>query len=176
MLVCRTIAAPQFQYLPTVQGAAYTDRWTVECAGGLEGASITIDGLSSTLTDVLVRIDRLDGSSQTELLAPKSPSFKVEASAGRIGVAKSYLRLGVEHILLGIDHLLFVLALLILVEGARRLIWTVTAFTAAHSLTLGGSDPWFCQRAAATGRSGHRVEHRFCRGRNCPFRDKDDRD
>jgi hydrogenase/urease accessory protein HupE len=36
----------------------------------------------------------------------------------------------------GIDHLLFVLALLILVTNTRTLIWTITAFTAAHSLTL----------------------------------------
>ena len=48
----------------------------------------------------------------------------------------SYLRLGIKHILLGIDHLLFVLALMILVAGRRRLVGTVTAFTAAHSLTL----------------------------------------
>ena len=39
----------------------------------------------------------------------------------------------------GIDHLLFVLALFILVKGTRRLIATVTAFTAAHSLTLAGA-------------------------------------
>ena len=44
--------------------------------------------------------------------------------------------LGVEHILLGIDHLLFVLALLLVVKGWRKLIGTITAFTIAHSITL----------------------------------------
>src|SRR4029077_7138230 len=44
--------------------------------------------------------------------------------------------LGVEHILSGYDHLLFVLALLFLVGFNRRLVWTITAFTAAHSVTL----------------------------------------
>jgi hydrogenase/urease accessory protein HupE len=44
--------------------------------------------------------------------------------------------LGVEHILLGIDHLLFVLALLMIVAGWRKLVATVTAFTLAHSITL----------------------------------------
>ena len=117
-------------------GGAVTDRWTVRCPGGLTGETVTIDGLASTLTDVLVRLERLDGTTQVELLAPKSPSFAVEAAQGWLGVAGTYLRLGVEHILLGIDHLLFVLALLILVEGRRRLIGTVTAFTVAHSLTL----------------------------------------
>ncbi len=47
--------------------------------------------------------------------------------------------LGVEHILLGVDHLLFVLALLLLVRGVRRLVATVTAFTVAHSITLGAA-------------------------------------
>jgi hydrogenase/urease accessory protein HupE len=51
-------------------------------------------------------------------------------------VAATYLRLGVEHILFGFDHLLFVLALVILVRGWRRVAVTVTAFTIAHSITL----------------------------------------
>ncbi len=44
--------------------------------------------------------------------------------------------LGVEHILSGYDHLAFVLALLFLVGFNKRLLFTITAFTAAHSLTL----------------------------------------
>jgi len=46
------------------------------------------------------------------------------------------LRLGIEHILGGIDHLLFVLALVLLVKGWKRLVGTITAFTVAHSITL----------------------------------------
>jgi hypothetical protein len=57
-------------------------------------------------------------------------------TAGPAAVIRTYFKLGVEHILLGFDHLLFVLALLFLVEGWRRLLATVTAFTIAHSLTL----------------------------------------
>jgi hydrogenase/urease accessory protein HupE len=44
--------------------------------------------------------------------------------------------LGVEHILGGIDHLLFVLALLLIVRGGKRIFYTITAFTLAHSITL----------------------------------------
>ena len=51
-------------------------------------------------------------------------------------VAWSYLVLGVEHILGGIDHLLFVLALLLIVRGGKRIFATITAFTVAHSITL----------------------------------------
>jgi len=117
-------------------GDAFTDRWSVICPDGLEGGTIGIEGLSATLTDVLVRIERLNGTTQVELLTPAQPSFMVEEAPSRANVAITYLRLGVEHILLGIDHLLFVLALLILVEGRRRLVGTITAFTVAHSLTL----------------------------------------
>jgi hydrogenase/urease accessory protein HupE len=49
---------------------------------------------------------------------------------------QTYTLLGIGHILLGFDHLLFVLALLLLVDGTRRLIMTITAFTIAHSITL----------------------------------------
>ena len=51
-------------------------------------------------------------------------------------MCRTYLVLGVEHILFGVDHLLFVLALLILVKGWRKLVGTITAFTVAHSITL----------------------------------------
>lgn len=51
-------------------------------------------------------------------------------------IASAYALLGVEHILSGFDHLLFVIGLLFLVGFHRRLVWTITAFTAAHSLTL----------------------------------------
>lgn len=115
---------------------AFLQRWRVRRDGGLDETSIRIDGLEATLTDALVRVERLDGTTQTVRLSPSWPSFTVEAAPSRWEVARAYLVLGIEHILLGIDHLLFVLALMILVKGARRLFWTITAFTVAHSLTL----------------------------------------
>lgn len=122
-----------------IAGNAFVQRWRVERKGGLDGTSIRIAGLQATLTDVLVRLERLDGTTHTIRVQPSAPSFTVEALPGRWQVARAYLALGVEHILLGIDHLVFVLALVILVAGARRLVWTITAFTAAHSLTLGAA-------------------------------------
>jgi hydrogenase/urease accessory protein HupE len=100
------------------------------------GKSISIDGLSATRTDVLVRVERLDGTTQTVRLDPEQVSFVVAAAPGSLEVAQTYFVLGVEHILMGIDHLLFVLALLFLVNNWRRLVATVTAFTVAHSITL----------------------------------------
>jgi len=115
---------------------AFTQRWSLNCDGGLTGGEIHIAGLAATMTDVLVRIERLDGTTQVTRLTPAAPSFVVEAAPGAMEVCGTYLQLGVEHILLGIDHLLFVLALLLLVKGWRRLVGTITAFTVAHSITL----------------------------------------
>jgi hydrogenase/urease accessory protein HupE len=126
-------------------GAAYFARWTARCKGGLEGGIIQIDGLDQTSTDVLVRFDFADGVSETHRLTPGDSSFTVPTIPSRLEVVRTYLVLGFQHILSGIDHLMFVLALLVLVTGARRLIITVTAFTIAHSLTLAGATLGFVQ-------------------------------
>jgi hypothetical protein len=115
---------------------AFTERWTMKRPGGLAGGTINIAGLTTTMTDVLVRLERLDGSAQVTRLTPSNPSFVVEAAPRALEVARTYTVLGVEHILTGIDHLLFVLALLIITGGGWKLVKTVTAFTISHSLTL----------------------------------------
>jgi len=115
---------------------AFTERWAVTRPGGFSGCTICIAGLAATMTDVLVRLDRLDGGAQVTRLTPAASSFVVEASPGRMEVAHTYVVLGVEHILTGIDHLLFVLALLIITRGGWKLVKTVSAFTLSHSLTL----------------------------------------
>ena len=115
---------------------AYVERRTIRREGGLAGHAVTIEGLSATSTDVLVRIESLAGTIQTERLSPTRTAFVVQAAPGAGEVAATYLGLGVEHILFGFDHLLFVLALVILVRDWRRVAVTVTAFTIAHSITL----------------------------------------
>jgi len=49
-----------------------------------------------------------------------------------------YLKLGYQHILpLGLDHILFVLALFFASSRLKPLVWQISAFTLAHTLTLG---------------------------------------
>ena len=115
---------------------AFVERWTIRRPGGLAGVEVEIDGLPGSITDVLARVERLDGTTQVARLLPQRPRFVVEGPAGGAGVAWTYLTLGIEHILAGVDHLLFVLALVLIVAGRSRLLWTITAFTIAHSLTL----------------------------------------
>ena len=117
-------------------GGAATERSTIRCAGGLTGREVALSGLSATVIDVLVRLQRSDGTTQVARLTPSAPAFVVEDAPRWSAVAATYLGFGVEHILLGIDHLLFVLAMLLLVRSWRRLVATITAFTVAHSITL----------------------------------------
>jgi hydrogenase/urease accessory protein HupE len=120
----------------TFNGGAYIERRSIRRDGGLAGHTISIEGLSATSTNVLVRIEEISGATQTERLSPTKTAFVVQATPGALEVAATYLRLGIEHILFGFDHLLFVLALVILVREWRRVAMTVTAFTVAHSITL----------------------------------------
>jgi len=117
-------------------GDAHVERWSVRHPDGLVGSEVMIDGLRRTRIDVLARVSRLDGTTQTVRVLPSDPSFVVDASPSGWRVVRVYFSLGVEHILLGVDHLLFVLGLLLLVDRAWVLAKTITAFTVAHSLTL----------------------------------------
>ena len=114
-------------------------RWRIRVPEGLDGKAIFFSQLSETRIDVLARLVRLDGTVQLERILPVSPSFVGRPSPGPLEVVRTYTTLGVEHILFGFDHLLFVLALVLLVQGTGRLLLTITAFTAAHSLTLAGA-------------------------------------
>jgi hydrogenase/urease accessory protein HupE len=133
---CREASARDWQ---SVAGAT-VERWTIDCgAPGLESGEIAIGGLELTLTDVLLHVEWRDGDRFSTVLRPEASSIIAARgeSEGKATVpAAGFLRLGVEHILGGIDHLLFVLCLVLLVDGARRLLATITAFTLAHSVTL----------------------------------------
>ena len=116
--------------------AAYLERWRIQRPGGLAGQDVTIEGLPATKVDTLIRVTDLEGVTQTMRATPDLPTVTIARIASRWQVAGTYLVLGIEHILLGIDHLLFVLALVLLVKGWKRLVGTITAFTVAHSITL----------------------------------------
>jgi len=117
-------------------GDAAIQTWRFRRLDPLRGQTVGIAGLQNTMTDALVRVTFLDGTSWVRRLTPQEESATIPPLQSGWSVAALYLRLGVEHILLGIDHLLFVLALLIITRGTWLLIKTVTAFTIAHSITL----------------------------------------
>ena len=117
-------------------GGAAVQTWRMKAIDPLRGQSVRLVGLDATMTDALVRAEFADGTTWTQRLTPQQPAAAIPARQSGLVVAGVYFTLGVEHILLGIDHLLFVLALLIITQGAWRLVKTITAFTIAHSVTL----------------------------------------
>lgn len=106
---------------------------------GLTG-TMAVDGVGKRYSAAMVKVTWLDGQSRVYTLTTGQPTVQLYGAADdRRGVgeiATAYGLLGMEHILAGYDHLAFVLALLFLVGFNKRLLWTITAFTAAHSLTL----------------------------------------
>lgn len=120
----------------TMIGGAIIERWTITRQGGLAGINISIKGLERLSTDVLVRIQRLDGTSETARLNTTSTSYVVMGTPQTWDVVNTYLVFGIEHILEGFDHLLFVACLIFIAGTWRRVLVTITGFTLAHSITL----------------------------------------
>ena len=130
---CRALTSPTL-----IEGTnSLTTRWSVSCEPrSLVGQRIGVDGLARAKIDALLRISLADGRVVQRVLRASKPFMTVPQRDGRFDVTRAYLGLGAEHILTGLDHLLFVFGLLLLVGGARHLIWTITAFTLGHSITL----------------------------------------
>jgi len=129
----QTIGEPTVRQLPD----SALHRREVEVPGGrIDDAVIRFPGLASTITDVFVRVKRLDGTQAGQVVRPFEPMATLRGERPWYVSSGEYVVLGFNHILMGIDHLLFVLGLLIIVKGRRMLIKTITAFTVAHSITL----------------------------------------
>lgn len=103
---------------------------------GVEGAVIRFPGLENTITDVFVRLNRLDGTTMKAVVRPTKPYARLRGERAWYTSAADFIALGFHHILKGFDHLLFVLGLMLIVKGRMMLLKTVTAFTVAHSITL----------------------------------------
>src|SRR5207253_5618390 len=112
---------------------AYVQRWSIRRDGGLAEQDIRFAGLAGSQIDVLARVEHINGAVQTARATPDHPAFAVERAPNAWNVSLTYLALGIEHILLGVDHLLYILAMLLLVNGWRRIVATLTAFTLTHS-------------------------------------------
>jgi hypothetical protein len=163
-------------------------RWSGRCAApGLVGA-IAIEGLPAEV-DVVVELRRPQAPPQTLVL--RGGALRGWVGEGARPGLWGYTWLGVGHIVGGADHLLFVAGLVLMSFGSgtwwsRRaglgLLATLTAFTAAHSLTLAAAAlGWVTVRSAPVeacialsivalaralvrGRAGAAVEWRFAFG------------
>lgn len=138
---------------PVWPQACTADAGMLRCGeAGLAG-TLSVKGVGERYSAAVVRVFWLDGQTRVYTLTKAQPSVQLYGAAddprGMGEIASAYTLLGVEHILGGIDHLLFVIGLLFLVGFNRRLVLTITAFTAAHSLTLASSAlGWLTLRSA----------------------------
>ena len=141
---CYTTSPELDEILP----GALIRRWQIRCpTDTLQQQGITIQGLSSTLTDVWLNVVFLNGTQVSTVLTPSNPSLRLSKSMGIDLLA--YLKLGIEHLLFGFDHILFVLGLMFFVRGFSSLVKTITAFTVAHSITLAASSLKLVQLSTA---------------------------
>jgi hydrogenase/urease accessory protein HupE len=130
---CVAVSPPR----STVTPRTALQSWQVDCgAGSLVGERIGVDGLRARQTDALLRIELRDGRLIQSVLRPDRPFMTIPEPADGVAVAVEYFSLGFRHLISGPDHLLFLLGLVLLASGLRRLLWTITAFTLGHSITL----------------------------------------
>lgn len=116
------------------------------CTGsGLQG-KLSLDGLGTGISLVSLRI-LVPPKEHRFVLTQTQPSVwlqdvqpaSVQGWGSRLKVTKTYIALGIEHILQGWDHLLFVIGLFLLVGAGLPLVGAITAFTAAHTTALAAS-------------------------------------
>jgi hydrogenase/urease accessory protein HupE len=124
--------------VPTTQELtdSLVERRVIEVPGGLAGKRIEFVGLQASITDVLVRVEMMDGRKWTTIVRPSQAWVEIAASQSWLQVAGAFIIQGIRHILFGADHLLFILGLLLIVKDRWMLLKTITAFTCAHSITL----------------------------------------
>ena len=120
--------------------AGEVDAGVVRCGPeGLRG-TLAVEGVGGTYSAMMLKVFWLDGQKRVYTFTSAQQKAQLYGSAedkrGMGEIARAYTVLGIEHILTGFDHLMFVLALLFLVGFNRQLLFTITAFTLAHSLTL----------------------------------------
>ena len=105
---------------------------------------IRFESPEATPARITVNVEWLDGTESFLLSSGSPPSVTLRGTRHEsLSTLREYLGLGFEHILHGIDHLLFLVGLLLLVRGWRRLFLTVSAFTVAHSITLAAASLGF---------------------------------
>ncbi len=135
--------------VPRLVEGGLLERWSLRCPQGLAGLVVAVEGLGGGVNDAIVSWEDAAGAVATTMAWVGAPRVVLPGGAGPVEASRGtwpYLGLGVEHILAGPDHLLFVLGLLVVVWRRGRgmgapfvpaLLGTVTAFTVAHSVTLG---------------------------------------
>ena len=122
------------------EGTGTISSWTLRCDqlgdDGLVRQTLGVTGLAENQASAMVMLNLRDGRHYQSVLNAENPEFLVPTAPSQTKVMTEYPLLGIEHIWGGLDHLMFVFGLLLLVGGGAHLLWTITAFTVGHSITL----------------------------------------
>lgn len=147
------ITAGWFKYnaeKKTIENNYEIEEWSItDTHAAISNQTLTVTGFEGNDLNLFAAINFKDGSNQTQLLTAANNTLHIEKKARDNVPIKQYIQLGIWHIWTGIDHLLFVFGLLLLVKGKRKLFFTITAFTLAHSITLALATMHIVQIAAA---------------------------
>jgi hypothetical protein len=125
---------------PQLEDTGVVTSWQLQCSNlgddGLVGDTLGVSGLGVNQASAMLMVSLLDGRQYQQVLNTEQSEFLIPEEPTAGDVMGDYTWLGMEHIWGGFDHLLFVFGLLLLVGGGSRLLWTITAFTVGHSITL----------------------------------------
>jgi len=102
---------------------------------GLMGKKIWVKGLVFSDRGILVRYEK-GKYIKKAVLRDTSPFISLVKKQNYFELVAQYVQLGIFHILSGYDHLSFVLLLFLLSSNLKSLLWTISAFTLSHSITL----------------------------------------
>ncbi|MDA9112536.1 HupE/UreJ family protein [Gammaproteobacteria bacterium] len=119
---------------PYPQGKYLVEKISLNCSLALQGHVIEVINLS-VLTDALITINFINEDVFEGLMNLKESKILIPLEVAYYPT--TYFTLGIDHLFSGIDHILFILGLLFLVSGLFNILKTITAFTIAHSITLG---------------------------------------
>ena len=115
------------------QGKYINEKINLECSNSLKGLKIEIINLS-VLTDALITINFLNDTFEGLINVQNNV---IDIPLETQYYPSSYINLGISHLFDGLDHILFIFGLLFCITGFINIIKTITAFTIAHSITLG---------------------------------------
>lgn len=127
----KTSQAPQ-----SIENGFIINSYTLWCGKrGLWGERIWVGGLKRKDRGVLIRYE-YEGALIKSLLRSRTPYIHLTKERSEYQLFLEYVNLGLFHIWSGFDHLLFVLSLLLLASNFKKVLYAITAFTLAHSITL----------------------------------------
>ena len=138
------VRADSVEYLPPADESATPVMATYRLRGHLAANARAFRWFYGIVADPYpLMVTRADGASSTEWISGTVWSDTTDLTGQftrqtRSDVVKQYLALGYTHILpKGLDHILFVLGIFLLSPRLKTMLLQVTAFTVAHSITLG---------------------------------------